>query len=87
MKTQKEIKLAFNQFIHEHSKKTSKTVSQNVLKPYMKSIQKALQNKISKKAIFTFLKEQEIDITLRDFNRLLKEYEFKQLNKTCKVKE
>ena len=85
MKTQKEIKLAFNQVIHEHSKKTSKTVSQNVLKPYMKSIQKALQNKISKKAIFTFLKEQEIDITLRDFNRLLKEYELKQLNKTCKV--
>ena len=85
MKTQKEIKLAFNQFIHENSKKTSKTVSKNVLKPYMKSIQKALQNKISKKAIFTFLKEQEIDITLRDFNRLLKEYELKQLNKTCKV--
>ncbi len=53
----------------------------------MKSIQKALQNKISKKAIFAFLKEQEIDITLRDFNRLLKEYELKQLNKTCKVKE
>ena len=87
MKTQKEIKLAFNQFINEHSKKTSKTVSQNVLKPYMKSIQKALQNKISKKAIFAFLKEQEINITLRDFNRLLKEYELKQLNKTCKVKE
>ena len=85
MKTQKEIQLAFNQFIHEHSKKATKTVSKNVLKPYMKSIQKALQNKISKKAIFTFLKEQEIDITLRDFNRLLKEYELKQLNKTCKV--
>lgn len=85
MKTQKEIKLAFNQFIHEYSKKATKTVSKNVLKPYMKSIQKALQNKISKKAIFTFLKEQEIDITLRDFNRLLKEYELKQLNKTCKV--
>ena len=31
------------------------------------------------------LKEQEINITLRDFNRLLKEYELKQLNKTCKV--
>lgn len=87
MKTQKEIKLAFNQFIREHSKKTSKTISKDVLKPYMKSIQKALQNKISKKAIFAFLKEQEINITLRDFNHLLKEYELKQLNKTSKAKE